>query len=271
MVGFEKKQEIGSSQWRKTMKTRNSAKKMLASLAAFVLFAAGPAFASTILIDFGNAISWRGVDVPNPDANGHYWNSVWSGAYYTNLLDISGNPTSINFGFSSAGGTDSYNGPAGVTSNPPTPAEIAATDIDAAALGNLGVKEAAMDYYVNSTFEIQGLDPAKKYNLTFFGSHKFSPDTTTVYSVYTDNTYTTLVASVTLDVQDAASPWLHNRDQVATLTGLSPQTFNILYVKFSGLTGIEGYLNALQIQEVPEPATLSLLLAGGLLIRKRSR
>jgi hypothetical protein len=252
------------------MKTRNSAKRWTVLL-AIALLAAGPALGTTILLDFGNSISWRGVNVPNPDANGHYWNSVWSGAYYPGLIDINGNVTSINFGFSSAGGTDSYNGPAGETSNPPTPAEIAATDIDAAALGNLGVKEAAMDYYVNSTFEIQGLDPSKKYNLTFFGSHKFSPDTTTVYSVYTDNTYTTLVASVTLDVQDAMYPWLHNRDQVATLTGLSPQTFNILYVKFSGLTGVEGYLNALQIVEVPEPAMMSLLLAGGLLIRKRSR
>lgn len=252
------------------MKTKNWLKAW-AILAVLGLFAAGPAFGATILIDLGNAISWRGVDVPNPDANGHYWNSVWSGAYYPGLVDINGNVTSINFGFSSAGGTDSYNGPAGVTSNPPTPAQIAATDIDAAALGNLGVKEAAMDYYVNSTFEIQGLDPAKKYNLTFFGSHKFSPDTTTVYSVYTDNTYTTLVASVTLDVQDAMYPWLHNRDKVAVLTGLSPQMYNILYVKFAGLTGVEGYLNALQIEEVPEPTMMSLMLLGGLLARKRSR
>lgn len=228
-----------------------------------------PLYSETLLIDFGNAISWRGVNTPNPDANGHYWNSVWSGAYYTNLVDINGNPTAVNFGFSSAGGTDSYNGPAGVTSNPPTASEIAAADIDSAALGNLGVKEAAMDYYVNSTFEIQNLDPAKTYNLTFFGSHKFSPDTTTVYSVYTDNTYSTLVASASLNVQDAQYPWLHNRDTVVTINGLSPQAFNILYVKFAGLTGIEGYLNAMQIDAVPEPATLTLLLLGGLLAAKR--
>ncbi|HOM60814.1 MAG TPA: hypothetical protein PLP49_05200 [Anaerohalosphaeraceae bacterium] len=252
------------------MKTKTVRKvSVCTALIALGLVFAVPLQATTILIDLGNAISWRGVDTPSPDLNGHYWNSVWSGAYYPGLIDIDGNRTSINFGFSSAGGTDSYNGPAGVTSNPPTPAEIAATDIDAAALGNLGIKEAAMDYYVNSTFEIQGLDPAKTYNLTFFGSHKYSPDTTTVYSIYTDGTFSTLVASVSLDVQDAQSPWLHNRDKVAVLTGLAPQTYNILYVKFAGATGSEGYLNVLQIDEVPEPACLALLAVGGLLAWKR--
>lgn len=120
-----------------------------------------PVYGQTVLIDFGNASSWRGVPTPSPDTNGHYWNSVWSGAFYPELKDIDGNATTIDFGFAinGAGGTDSYNGPAGVTSNPVTAAQIAATDIDAAALGNLGIKEAAMDFYTSSTFEIQGLDP----------------------------------------------------------------------------------------------------------------
>lgn len=243
---------------------------IVAALLALGLNLVVPAFGTTVLVDFGNGISWRGVNAPGPDANGNYWNSVWSGAYYPGLVDIAGSATSINFGFSSAGGTDSYNGPAGVTSNPPTPAEIAATDIDAAALGNLGVKEAAMDFYTNSTFEIQGLDPTKKYNLTFYGSHKFG-GVTTVYSVFTDGSYTTLVDSVNLDVTNAAMPWLHNRDTVATLSGLSPQTANILYVKFEGIEGSEGYLNCFQITEVPEPATLLLLVAGGLLARRRQK
>jgi hypothetical protein len=251
-------------------------KRIVKVLVLAVLFALGlnrvaPAYAATVLVDLGNTTSWRGVDTPSPDGNGNYWNSVWSGAYYPGLTDIGGNGTSINFGFSAAGGTDSYNGPAGPTSSPVTPAEIAATDIDAVALGNLGVNEAAMDFYENSAFEIQGLDPTKTYNLTFYGSHKFSTDATTVYSVYTDNTYTTLVDSVNLNVQDAASPWLHNRDAVATLTGLSPQASNILYVSFIGSGGNAGYLNAMQIEEVPEPATMALLLVGGLLARKRQR
>ncbi|HOQ04692.1 MAG TPA: hypothetical protein PKY88_05715 [Anaerohalosphaeraceae bacterium] len=228
--------------------------KFLFGPAAAVLVAgilSSAVFGQTILIDFGNASSWRGVTTPSPDLNGHYWNSVWSGAYYPNLLDINGNPTSIHFGFSigGAGGTDSYNGPAGVTSNPPTPAQIAATDIDAAALGNLGIKEAAMDFYDSSRFEIQGLDPTKTYNLTFFGSHKYSDDDTTVYSVCTDNTYSSVVASASLKVADAPNSPNHNRDKVVTISDLDPQTFNILYVKFAGINGNLGYLNCMQIEE----------------------
>jgi hypothetical protein len=211
----------------------------------------------TILIDFGNASSWRGVTVPKPDINGNYWNSVWSGAFYPDLIDINGNATTIDFGFSvgGAGGTDSYNGPAGVTTSPVTPSQIAAADIDAAALGNLGIKEAAIDFYTSSRFEIQGLDPAKTYNLTFFGSHKYSPDMTTVYSVCTDNTFSTVVASAALDVVAAPDGSVgadqHNRDKVAVINDIDPQASNILWIKFVGSDGHDGYLNCLQIEEAP--------------------
>lgn len=234
---------------------------MIVSVLA-VLCAAGvnvvPAQGQTILIDFGNASSWRGVTTPNPDGSGHYWTSVWSGAFYENLPDIDGNATTVNFGFSFAGGTDSYNGPAGVTSAPVTQAMIDAADIDAAALGSLGVNQAAMDFYTSSSFEIQGLDPAKTYNVTFFGSHKYNDnDNTTVYTVYTDSTYAAVVDSVSLLVgQDA----MHNRDTVATIRDIEPQTDNILYVRFAGENGGLGYLNCLRIEEAlpvkarsPEP------------------
>lgn len=211
-----------------------------------------PAYGAPVLIDFGNASSWRGVTTPSPDINGHYWNSVWSGAFYPDMLDLDGNPTTVDFGFAldGAGGTDSYNGPAGVvTSNPPTPADIARTDIDAAALGNLGVKEAAMDFYTTSRFEIQGLDPTKTYNLTFFGSHMYNEnDDITVYSVYTDGAYSALVDSNSLLV-GGNGVW--NRDTVARINDVDPQDNDILYIKFIASGGGLGYLNCMQIEEAP--------------------
>jgi len=182
------------------------------------------------------------------------------GLYYPNLIDISNAATTIDFGFSTPVGTDSYNGPAGPTSIPPTAGEIAATDIDAAALGNLGITNAAFDFAAGAggvcKFEIQQLDPTKKYNLTFYGSHKFNADANTVYSVYSDNTYTTLVGQTNLDVFQPGSPWLHNRDKTATISNLSPQANNIFYVTFIGSAGGDGYLNCMQIS-VAEPASVA--------------
>ena len=106
------------------------------------------------------------------------------------------------------------------------------------------------------------MDPTKRYNLTFFGSHKFSTDDATVYSVYTDNTYSTLVGSASLNVQQPGSPNLHNRDKVATISNLAPQASNILYVQFVGSAGSLGYLNDFQISVIPEPSALLLLVSG---------
>jgi hypothetical protein len=246
------------------------------ALAAMIGAGAASANAQTVLIDFGNNTSFRGASVTNPDSNGNTWNSMQPGFFYSNLVDTGNNATTIDFGFSSPVGTDSFNGPAGVTANSPlTPAEIAAADIDAAALGILGIQAAAVDFAaeVNTRFEIQQLDPLKKYNLTFFGSHKFSTDDATVYSVYTDNTFATVVASGSLNVQTPGSPNLHNRDTVLTLSNLTPQAGNILYVQFTGANGHTGYLNSLAVTAVvPEPASASLLVAGAaavLCIRRR--
>jgi hypothetical protein len=228
-------------------------KWMIAVVAIVTLAGVTPASAESILLDLGNDVSYRGASVTNPDPNGNYWNSVWSGEFYPDILDLNGNPTEIDFGFSSATGTDSFNGPAGTSTDP------ADSVYDAEALGNLGVDEAVFDYYVSSTFQIQQLDPSLTYNLTFFGSHKYNDDNVTRYTVYTDATFSIPVASVELlvGVDDA-----HNEDTVVTISDLSPQADDILYVGFEGASGGLGYLNALEVEIVPEPASV-LLVAGG--------
>jgi hypothetical protein len=177
------------------------------------------------------------------------------------LIDIQNNATTVDIGWNTPVGFDSFNGPAGAT-GPDDDKQalrdnnLPLTDIDALALGNLGgALEGPFDFIAGPggndnrvRFQIQQLDPSRKYTLTFFGSHKFSIDTTTEYSVYSDDTYTTLVDSASLDVQDPAQPWMHNRDRVATISNLSPQTDNILYVQFVGSGGSLGYLNDMQIE-----------------------
>ena len=231
--------------------TRLKTALWIAVVTAGVMLSAGTVRAETILIDLGNDQSFRGASVVNPDPNGNFWNSVWAGAFYVDLLDQSGNSTAVDFGFSADGGNDSFNGPAGTSTDP------ADAIYNAAALGNLGVNEAVFDYYVSSRFEIQGLDPGKTYDLTFFGSHKFNSDDVTRYTIYTDNTYTSSVASADLLVGSGPN---HNEDTVVTISGVAPQTGNILYIGFAGANGGSGYLNALQIDAVPEPTGSVMLV-----------
>lgn len=238
--------------------TKNVCKTTVARwLAALAVSAslASSACAQTVLFDFGNDESFRGLSVNNPDANGNYWNSFRTGAFYQDLVDIGNNATTIDFGFSTGVATDSYNGPAGATDTATLLTDVTFTDIEAVDLGLLGgANEAAFDYVAGPTgppsyvrFEVQQLDPAKTYDLTFFASRKFTTDYQTVFNVYSDNTYTTLVDSVTLAHRDEFDPFLHNRDTVATISGLSPQASNILYVEFVGDQGNPGYLNAMQL------------------------
>ncbi len=232
---------------------------------AFALLVGQATFsrAQTVLIDFGSDTSYRGLSVNNPDSKGNYWNSLQPGLLVENLKAIDNVATTIGVGWDTPVGTDSYNGPAGPTDETTLESDVTLTDVDPDALGNLGGSlEASFDFAAGPSladnrvrFQIQGLDPAKKYNLTFFGSHRFSNDTTTVYSVFTDDTYATLVDTVSLDVQDPLLPWMHNRDKVATLSDVSPQTDAILYVQFVGSNGGDGYLNDLQL-EVAAPALI---------------
>jgi lysophospholipase L1-like esterase len=187
-----------------------------------------------ILVDFGNNSSYRGTNVLNPDPNGRYWNSVYSGAFYTDLVNQSNTATAVDLGFDAATGTDSFNGPGG--------------SFDSAALGALGVTNAVNDYYVSARFQLQGLDTSRTYRLTFFGSHKYSTDTNTIYAVHDDNNYTQALASATLAVQTPGSPALHNSNTVAVLTNLAPRSNGRLYVEFEGDRGNEGYLNAMMIE-----------------------
>lgn len=207
----------------------------------------GPA----VLVDFGNVDSFRGVSVINPDGNGNHWNSVRAGLYWPNLADTTGAATTIGFGFSSPVNTDSYNGPAGATSTPPTSLEIAATAIDATAMGILGVKEAAIDYVsaVDGVFEVAGLNSTKKYNLFFYGSKKYVTDASTVYSVYDDNALTNLIAETNLRVGKGGFAD-HNPSGVAVVRDLTPSAGGALYVKFTGASGGSGYLNSMLVEQV---------------------
>ena len=231
-------------------------------LAAITLSFPLTAQSQTWLLDFGGSAVYRSIDTPSPDSNGHYWNNIGYG-YIPSLVNITGASTATAYGPDGSYGTDSYNGPAGDTSAG-VPATIGNTVFNPGALGNLGQTNAVYDYFENIHFQLQGLDPTKQYKLTFFGSHKYNANNTTVYGVYSDATYTTLLNSTSLLVGVNAD---HNQDTVAVLNNISPQANTIMYI------GVSGFLNAMQLEVIPEPASVMLVGAGLLALfglRRRS-
>ena len=118
----------------------------------------------------------------------------------------------MSLAFDASAETDYYNGPSGATQNP------SACVIDADALGYLGINEAVYDYYVNSSFQIQGMDPTRAYSLTFFGSHKYSASDYTTYSICSDASYSRVLTSISLYVQSPGNPGAHNSNKVATIS-----------------------------------------------------
>jgi hypothetical protein len=241
-----------------------------AGVLTHILSVARPAYSLTALIDFGDSQSWRGLTVNSPDANGHYWTSVKAGDYLA-LTNTDGTVGPWYFGFegtnptNGAGDTDSYNGPAGDTSV--SGGNVTGCVFAVVALGNLGITNAVYDFYANSRFQIQGLTPGAPYTLTFFGSHKYSDSDYTIYSIFTNATYSALETSIILFVQAPGNPEAHNANTVATVGGVQPASNGILYIQFLGTNAVSGgvgpgnvggYLNCMQISgstNTPPPPT----------------
>ncbi|CAK9037481.1 Uncharacterized protein SCF082_LOCUS22179 [Durusdinium trenchii] len=213
---------------------------------------------NSVLIDFGNSSSFRGLSAVGADMNGNHWTSVWSGLFYEDVVNTSNTPTRIDVGYddtSPDGGTDSYNGPAGPTSALNLANDVIFTEIDNEALGNLGgSNEAAFDFYVSSRYQIQQLDPKKIYEFRLFGSHRYNdagpvPDDVTRYTIYSDSGYSNVVATADLEVGTNDG---HNQDEVAVLNGIQGPTTpnNTFYLGFDGANGGFGYLNAMEIVEI---------------------
>ncbi|MGP1272451.1 MAG: hypothetical protein ACTS22_03885 [Phycisphaerales bacterium] len=239
----------------------------LSAMAMALTCAAGHAAAQKILVDLGTNSTFRGASVVSPDANGNVWNSLDSFQFNTNLLDTSGAGTGVSLGFSSLGGTDSFNGP---LTNPDGTGNPALPGLGPG-LGDLAVGEAAFDYFVNASFDIFNLDPSTQYELTFYGSHKFSTDSTTRYSIFSDNSPSaTLLGTVDLDHQDPSQPFLANTNEVASII-LTPGGGGTFTISFEGLNGNSGYLNAFSLEVIPSPGAASLLGIAAIGVARRRR
>ncbi len=237
------------------MKAKTLIPAIILTLIGFLAGFAPPARGQEWLIAMGNPTSYRGTNVPSPDPLGHYWNAVDSSHYFPSLTNTTGQATSVALGFDNSNGNDSYNGPAGLTFNPND------VVVNNAALGDLGYNYGVYHYYTTSGFEVQGLNPALRYNLTFFGSHAYSTDDSTAYSLYTDSSYSTAIMSASANVQIPGNPGQWNTNQVASLSNVTPQANGTFYIGFAGALGDLGYLNAMEIQATTNVSTNPVVVA----------
>ena len=256
-------------------------KKILPCSCLVICLLAASSPAQTILIDFGNDSTFRGVTSPGN------WNSMAFG-YAANLIDSTGAATTVDWAPDGLGNTDSYNSIVGPTSNPPTAGEISAAQsaLDTNALGLLALGQAALDFYTSDNgttgvgrFQLQQVTASQLYNLTFYGTKQYvaATNTQTRYSVFDDSSYSNLLASGVLTT--GSTDGSGNSNSVLTLSNLSGPTNanNIFYVQWEGVNDTtKGYINSMSITAVPEPATCALLgLAGvafaGYRLRRRGR
>ena len=231
---------------------------------AFVSFGSDWSFAGTVLLDIGRSNAdggWYGGASPaSPDANGNYWNTLDIGKYAGSMIDKTGTATSIGAGFININNPifTTYNGPAGA-------GLLADVTINSAALGDLGIKEAAFDYVqgTNIRMSINGLTAGQSYEFSFFSSRRWEGDASTTFTIYGSNTFDSgsLLKSGTLANRSSTQGWVHNADTLLTLSNLAP-TGTSLYINIAGASGGAGALNAMSITTVPEPNSATLLLAG---------
>jgi hypothetical protein len=235
-----------------------------------------PPLNATWLLNFGDTNNppnpltggaLRGLANPSPDSMGHYWNSLDTN-YYVNpvvLTNAAGAATAMTVQFdlsnpaftnaASGFGADDYNGPCSSAGALPSSASNAV--INTAALGYLGYSNAVCNYYVNSHFILRGMNPAHEYTLTFFGSHAYNSgggagpaggqgDPLTVYNVYGDSGYSSLIASTNLCVGGGYfQDW--NTHRLAVIGPIYPSASGAMYIDFAGSQGDLGYLNDMQI------------------------
>ena len=218
----------------------------------------------TVLVDFGKDGNPRCLSAPGN------WNSLDSSDYWQNLIDSNGSPTTIDLGFviGAAGDKDSISGPAGDTSATGNPNYTgfnsnAVTNalFNATALGKLAQPEAVFDYFTSSVFAINELNPARVYRLTFFGSHKYNANATTVYTAYAGNpgnvsnsNNAAILTLTNLFVNNGpinGITWQHNTNRTAELLISNRSSIHIGFVDADGSS--PGYLNAMSIEELDVP------------------
>lgn len=234
--------------------------QLITRLAAYITaIAAGTATAQTILVDFGPDGTSNPAPTASPDTNGNTWNNFIPGSAY-DLFETGGIDTGINL-FARSG--VAANNPGGLTAP------------SAALLGDLAIATATQDYIFTSGTTIElvldGLDPAKTYDLDLFATRATSGTRVTNYDVIGGDGLVT--QQLQTSGTDIGSDGMYdgNDDTLASFTGIRADTNGEILINVDVASGGFAYLGAARITVVPTPATCSLVALGGLAALRRRR
>jgi len=215
-------------------------KKLLLLLPLAFGFANGHAqtLGQTMYIDFGSNAGTQGQITPSPDVNGHYWNNFIVGTTGTtnDVISATNTDTGINMEV-----TDNFIVNTSVNYGPVT---------TNAALGDMGISTATMDYWFletsgsgNNTGAVKftALNPAKGYKFHIFASRPTTSVRKTNYTLTGATTWTGVVQT-----SDGTTG---NIDTVVGTGILMPTISGEITMALSINTGGFGYVNVVKIEE----------------------
>lgn len=240
-------------------------KALLFPAFAFLALNAG---AQTLLVDFGNN-GTNGSQTPSP-SGGNYWNNSFNGGYtVTNMVTTSNGTTTIDLTYTTAVATNTAALSVGAA---PSPFNITTAYEDA-------IFTTGTTAGTGITVRFSQLDLSKTYKFTLFGSRSAADSRTTNFEMVGATTSTGSLQTSGTNL--GGSGINYNNSSVLVLggvSGLAPNAssqIDLTLFATSTDTNKFGYLNAMQIEVIPEPTSAMLIglgLAGmAVAIRRRRR
>jgi len=204
--------------------------------------------AQTILVDFGQNLGTSvGTITPSP-SSGNYWNNFSTGTTIA-LIDTTNAATGGNLTFTTGYAFNS---------------SAMGVNTGDASLGNLNVSTAIMDAVfttdavTGNTFKLTNLNPAKTYTFKLFGSRSaIDPIRVTTYTATGGNSLSGNLTTSGTGIGTGSVNY--NTGNFTTFVGITPDVNNEIFINYKVNSGGFAYLNALQIDVVPEPSTWALL------------